>query len=123
MANLKMLKHPKQPKAPKKPSPSASLRSKQAYLAKIKELRAKYFAKVKAIDDENTKRKKVNEESKKLTQVISGIEVFPSSFKAVNRRLPRPGSKISGINKRKKTKHKVSGTRTKRHSSRRRGRK
>lgn len=106
MAKLKMLKMPKAPKLPKKPSASASLRSKQAYIAKVKELQAKHRAKVAAIIHENKKRENANKESAKLSQVISGIsgvELFATGYKAVNRRLPRPGAKINGVGKKRKS--------------------
>lgn len=56
MAKLKMLKYPKKPKA------SASLHSKENYLAKVKE-----------IDKENAARHKDNAKSELLTKKISGI--------------------------------------------------
>lgn len=106
MAKLKMLKLPKRPKAPSKPSASASLSSKQAYLRRVKDIRDKYYAKCKEVQKENAHRDKTNKESERLSKVISGIEVFPSSFTAKNIRLPRPGGHVSGLKKRKKSAHK-----------------
>lgn len=110
MAKLKMLKLPTAPKLPKKPGANASLASRQAYIRKYNDLKQKHIAKVKAVEAENAQRQKENAESEKLGKVISGlgrIEVRPSGFKAVNIRYPRPGSKISGVSKKRKPVKKV----------------
>ena len=101
MAKLKMLKLPKKPKA------SASLEAKQ-----------KYLHRVKAIQSENQKRHKINQESERLSKVIAGIgsvTVRPSGFSS---RVVRKSK-----SKRKKSahkKHKVSGVRKRRASHKRR---
>ncbi len=92
MAKLKMLKFPKKPKR------TASVEQKQ-----------KFLAKVKAIDSENARRKKQNDLSDKLSQVISGIgsvKVFSSGYSAKNIRSRKSGKKrtsISGTRKKKAT--------------------
>jgi hypothetical protein len=104
MAQLKMLKIPRKPKLPKKPKETASLASKNAYIRKVKEIAAKYREAVRATEAENKKRQRVNEESRKASKVIAGIngvEVFSKGFTTRNVRLPRPGSKIAGTKKRK----------------------
>ncbi len=63
MAKLKYLKYPKKPKT------SASLDTKQ-----------KFIARKNAIDVENRRRKKVNDESLKLDKVIAGIGSASSIF-------------------------------------------
>lgn len=105
MANLKLLKIPKKPKLPKKPKETATLASKNAYIRKVKEIAAKYREAVRATEAENKKRQRVNDESKKASKVISGIngiEVFSKGFTVKNVRLPRPGSKIAGTSKKRK---------------------
>lgn len=104
MAQLKMLKIPRKPKLPKKPKETASLASKTAYVRKVKEIAAKYREAVNATLAENKKRQRINDESKKMSKVIAGIngvEVFSKGFTTRNVRLPRPGSKIAGTKKRK----------------------
>lgn len=56
MAKLKMIKYPKKPKA------SASIESKERYLARVRE-----------IDKENAKRKAENKKSEELSKKIAGI--------------------------------------------------
>lgn len=56
MAKLKMLKYPKKPKA------SASLATKENYLARVRE-----------IDRENSRRNSLNKRSDALTKKIQGI--------------------------------------------------
>lgn len=85
MSKIKLLKLPKAPKLPKKPKENASLTAKQNYIKRVDETKAKYAAKVKAIEKENAQRIKINEQSKKLSKVIAGIgaiQVRPSAFTA-----------------------------------------
>lgn len=56
MAKLKMLKYPRKPKA------SASVESKERFLARVKE-----------IDKENAKRRAINKKSEDLSKKIAGI--------------------------------------------------
>jgi predicted Holliday junction resolvase-like endonuclease len=56
MAKLKMIKYPKKPKQ------SASIESKERYLARVRE-----------IDKENAKRKAENKKSEELSKKIAGI--------------------------------------------------
>lgn len=56
MAKLKLLKYPKKPKA------SASLATKENFIAKVRE-----------VDRENAQRKATNAKSEKLSKVIAGI--------------------------------------------------
>lgn len=110
MAKLKMLKMPKAPKMPKKPKATASVTSKQAWINKVKDLRQKYYHTCTAVNKENASRKKENEQSIKLSQVIAGIgnivSVHPSKFTTKIIRMPRKGAKkkiaVGGV-KRKKT--------------------
>ena len=104
-----MLKQPKKPKLPKKPSANASLQTKRSWMRRTKELHEKYNAKLKAIAKENMEREKINKESAKLSQVISGIgsiETLPSSFKVIKRRLPYSIHKkkkgIGGVGKKRR---------------------
>ena len=92
MAKLKMLK------APKKPARSASVATKE-----------KYIAKVHAIRKENQSRAAMNNHSAKLDKVIAGIgsvSVMPSQFKSVNIRSRHAGgrkkSAVGSTGKRKK---------------------
>lgn len=112
MANLKMLKMPKKPRLPKKPAASASVTVKQNWIRKVQDLQRKHGGKERAVFAENEQRKKLNEQSKKLSQVIAGIgdvmTVRPSSFKAVLVRGKRKaGAKkkaVSGVRKTAKKK-------------------
>ena len=56
MAKLKMIKYPKKPKT------TASIESKERYLARVRE-----------IDKENAKRKAENKKSEELSKKIAGI--------------------------------------------------
>jgi predicted Holliday junction resolvase-like endonuclease len=56
MAKLKMIKYPKKPKQ------SASIETKERYLARVRE-----------IDKENAKRKAENKKSEELSKKIAGI--------------------------------------------------
>lgn len=56
MAKLKMIKYPKKPKT------TASIESKERYLARVRE-----------IDKENAKRKLQNKKSEELSKKIAGI--------------------------------------------------
>jgi hypothetical protein len=110
MALLKMLKAPTKPKLPKKPKEGATFASKTAYLRKIKDISEKYAAKVKATNVENAKRTRINEESKKLSKVIAGIngvEVLSKGFSVRKVRMPRPGAKVSGTRKKTTAKRKT----------------
>lgn len=101
MAKLKLLKMPKAPKLPKKPAQSASLSTKQSYLRRVDDMKAKYQAKCKAVAKENQDRLKINKESERLSKVIAGvgsITVRPSSFRTANVRKRRT-SKVSGVKK------------------------
>lgn len=104
MAKLKLLKMPKAPRLPKKPAATASLSTKQSWLRRVQDMKAKYEAKERAVFKENTERKKMNEASKKLSTVIAGVgdimSIRPGSFKAVISRKKR-SSKVSGVKKRK----------------------
>lgn len=94
---------PKAPKLPKKPAQSASLSTKQSYVRRVADTKAKYAVKCKTVAKENMQRIKVNKESERLSKVIAGIgaiTVRPSSFKVSNIRKKRT-SKISGVKKRK----------------------
>lgn len=85
MSKLKMLKLPKKPKR------SASLETKQ-----------KFIAKVKAIQHENAKRHKLNQDSERLSNVIAGIgstHVLPSGFSARITRPSKAHKKGSGVKK------------------------
>ena len=86
MAKLKMLKEPKPPKMGRKPKANSSLASKQAWLRRNADKKAKYEAKVRAVRAENAKRAKINSESERLHKVISGVsnvlEIRPSGFSA-----------------------------------------
>lgn len=107
MAKLKLLKMPKKPKLGKKPAASASLSTKQAWLRRQADKKAKYEAKLRAVENENKKRRAINEASQKASTVISGIgdilEVRPSAFSAKIVRARRT-SKVSGAKKRGKKK-------------------
>lgn len=118
MANLKMLKLPKKPRPPKKPAQTASLQTKQAWLHKVKDMATKYHAKSQAITRENTRRKAINEASKKASTIIAGIgdilEVRPSAFKVSTVRSPRKYGHAGGAKKKTaKKKSAVSGTKRK----------
>lgn len=56
MAKLKMIRYPKKPKT------TASIESKERYLARVKE-----------IDKENAKRKALNKKSEDLSKKIAGV--------------------------------------------------
>lgn len=99
MSKLKMLKLPKKPKR------SASLETKQKFLAKVKE-----------IQHQNAKRHKLNQDSERLSKVIAGIgsvSVLPSGFSA---RVIRPSKsrKKSGHAKPKKAAKKKAARKRKR---------
>lgn len=102
MAKLKLLKMPKVPKLGKKPAASASLSTKQAWLRRMADTKAKYEAKCKAIQKENASRVKENKLSEKLSQVISGVtnvaSARPSSFRTSIRRKKRTTA-VSGHKK------------------------
>lgn len=98
-----MLKMPKAPKLPKKPSQTASLSSKQSYVRKVKDMRQKYYALCVAVTKENASRKKINDESVKLSKVIAGIgsiTTLPASFKTISVRKKRTTA-VSGVKKKK----------------------
>jgi hypothetical protein len=105
MAKLKLLKMPKAPRLPKKPAATASLSTKQGWLRRVQDMKAKYEAKERAVFKENTERKKMNEASKKLSTVIAGVgdilSVRPGSFKAVITRKKRT-AKVSGVKHKRK---------------------
>jgi hypothetical protein len=91
MAKLKMLKLPKKPKA------SASLETKQKFLAKAGEIKK-----------ENVRRNQINDKSAKLDKVISGVTnssviVRPSSFNAKVVRTKRSGASTVATKAKKKT--------------------
>lgn len=88
MGKLKLVKLPKKPKA------SASITTKETYLKRVKEIQA-----------ENSKRKKDNDYSKKLSAQISGINGLSV--------LPKKGA--SGTRPKKRSKPKA----TKKKSARR----
>jgi hypothetical protein len=91
MAQLKMLKLPKRPRA------SASIATKE-----------KYLAKVDAIKKENQRRKGLNDYGKKLDAKISGIgsaTVLPNRFGAFSKRKKKAGgAKKKASGKRKSSK-------------------
>lgn len=109
MAKLKLLKMPKKPRLPKKPAQSASLSTKQSWLRRVKDLKAKWEAKTKAVASENQKRIKLNKESQRLSNVIAGIgdvvTVRPGSFKTSIVRKKR-SSAVKKAKPRKKAAHK-----------------
>ncbi|MEO5681452.1 MAG: hypothetical protein ABIQ88_02360 [Chitinophagaceae bacterium] len=87
MSKLKMLKLPKKPKR------SASLESKQKFLAKVRE-----------IQHQNQKRHKLNVDSERLSKVIAGIgsiSVLPSGFSARSIRPSKARKAKSGAKKSK----------------------
>lgn len=96
---------PKAPRLPKKPAATASLSTKQSWLRRVQDMKAKYEAKERAVFKENTERKKMNEASKKLSTVIAGVgdimSIRPGSFKTSIIRKKRT-SKVSGIKKKRK---------------------
>lgn len=101
MSKLKMLKMPKAPKVPAKPKQTASLETKQRWLQRVKDLKAKFQKQIEVVKKENAHRAKVNNESERLSKVISGVsklEVFPRGFSVKSLR--------SSGSKRKKSKAK-----------------
>lgn len=100
MAKLKMLKAPTKPKLGKKPAQTASLSTKQAWLRRQTDKRQKYEAALRAVENENKKRKVINDASAKASTVIAGIgdilEVRPGKFTIRNVRAKRT-SKVSGL--------------------------
>jgi hypothetical protein len=108
MAKLKLLKMPKAPKLPKKPALSASLSTKQSWIRRVNDMKAKYHAKCNAVKKENTARVSINKKSEQASKIIAGIgsiTVRPSSFKSVSVRKKR-SSKIGSV-KRKTAKRKA----------------
>ncbi len=90
MAKLKMLKLPKKPKR------SASLETKQKYLAKVRE-----------IQKQNQHRHKINQDSERLSKVIAGIgsaTVLPSGFSSKVIRASKSRRKKTGTAKKHKAK-------------------
>ncbi len=119
MAKLKLLKMPKAPKLPKKPALSASLSTKQSYIRRVNDMRAKFHARCNSVKKENAQRISINKKSEQASKVIAGIgsiTVRPSAFKTVSIRKKRT-TKIGSVKRKtakRKTGHKTKATKRRR---------
>ncbi len=99
------------PRVPKKPKATASVAQKQGWLRRVQDMKVKFEAKERAVFSENEGRKKLNEQSKRLSTVIAGIgdivSVRPGSFKAVLTRAKRKPAKVSGVKRKPAAKKKA----------------